>query len=397
MLDLLAPETRRDPYPLYALMRARSPVLHVPAAGFWMLFGYEGVRRALTDHDAFSSSMVVAGRANPDWLIFMDPARHTKLRGLITRAFTSRSIAGLEPRVRELTRELLDPAVERGEIDLATELAVPLPLMVIAEMLGLPAEDWPLHSRWSDVILALSHTVSGGAEAAQASAGFATVTEEMRHYVADLLRRRRGAPRDDLLTRLAESEVDGARLTDEEILGFVQLLLVAGHETTTNLITNTMLTLAEHPASLATLRARPELLPSAIEEVLRFRSPVQWMFRATRREVEVQGATIPAGQLVLPVIGSANRDAAHVADADRFDIERAPQSHIAFGHGIHFCLGAPLARLETRVVFENLLRVAPGVELASRQPWTPRAALHVLGPARLPVRFVPGGSAAVAT
>jgi len=218
----------------------------------------------------------------------------------------------------------------------------------------------------------------------------AAVKEEMRAYLSDLIEARRKAPRDDLLTRLVEAEVDGERLTEEELLGFFQLLLSAGTETTTNLINNAILCLVENPDQLARLRAAPDLLPSAIEEVLRYRSPGQVMYRETKRDVEMHGQVIPAGRFVLAVIGSANRDPQQFRDPDRFDIGRDPNPHIAFGHGIHFCLGAALSRLEARVALSDLLERVKGFELASDEPWEPRKALHVHGPIRLPIRFEPG-------
>ena len=218
---------------------------------------------------------------------------------------------------------------------------------------------------------------------------YRAVTAEMRAFLPDLIAQRRAAHQDDLLTRLVEAEVDGERLTQEEILGFVQLLLVGGQETTANLINNAVLCFIENPDQLARLRAAPDLLPSAIEEVLRYRSPVQWMPRATRRDVEMHGQVIPAGKLVLPMIGSANRDPKQFRDAGRFDITRDPNPHIAFGHGIHACLGAPLARLEARIALADFLERVKGFELASDEPWEPRKALHVHGPSRLPIRFTP--------
>src|SRR5262245_36532664 len=211
---------RRNPYPLYDQLRKTSPVLHVPQFDLWMIFDYEGVKRALSDPDTFSS------RYGPDWLAFLDPPRHTKLRALISRAFTPRSVAGLEPRIGELARGLLDRTIERGEMDLAGDFAVPLPMLVIAELLGIPAADRPRFTRWSDAILAMTFTVSDpGTEAARAAIQeFQGVTAEMSAYLAVLLAERRAAPQDDLLTRLAGAEVDGERLTPEEILGFFQLL-----------------------------------------------------------------------------------------------------------------------------------------------------------------------------
>jgi cytochrome P450 len=392
MMDLFSAAMRRNPYPAYAQARERSPVLHLPPFDLWMIFDFEGVKRALTDHDAFSSDLLhVPGHGNPgQWFIFFDPPRHTKLRNIISRAFTPSVVASLEPRIRQLSRELLDRTIERGEMDLAVDFAVPLPMAVIAEMTGVPAESWPRYKRWSDVILKIANTFSRDAQAAAILQDYRAVTAEMRAFLPDLIAQRRAARQDDLLTRLVEAEVDGERLTSEEVLGFVQLLLVGGQETTANLINNAILCLLEHPDQLARLRAAPDLLPSAIEEVLRYRSPLQWMPRATRRDVEVHGQVIPAGKLVLPMIGSANRDRKQFADPDRFDIARDPNPHIAFGHGIHACLGAPLARLEARIALPDLLERVKGLELAGDEPWEPRQSLGVHGPSRLPVRFTPG-------
>ena len=394
MMNFLSDEIRRDPYPMYERVRSACPVLRDPQSGAWMIFDFESVKRVLNDQEAFSSSMFTAGRGNPEWLIFFDPPRHTKLRALIMRAFTPRVVANLEPRIRELSHQLLDQTAARGEMDLAGDFAIPLPMMVIAEMIGIPSADWPRLRQWSEAILKLSYTISGGEAAASASAEYFAVTAEMAVYVKQLIEERGAAPRDDLLTKLVEAEVDGERLTDKEILGFVQVLLVAGNETTTNLINNAVLCFLENRDQLARLGAEPALLPTAIEEVLRYRSPVQWMFRATRHEVELQGQAIPAGKLVLPVIGSANRDPRQFHDPARFDITRDPNPHIAFGHGVHFCIGAPLSRLEARIALSALLERTQDLDLASQQPWEPRKALHVLGPARLPIRFEPGARAA---
>jgi cytochrome P450 len=394
MTNFFTDEMRRDPYPVYERIRRASPVLHVPPPfDSWLIFDYEGVKRALSDHDTFSSRVP----APRHWFLFHDPPGHTKLRGLISRAFTPRVVANLEPRIRELSRELLDRTIERGEMDLAGDYAVPLPMMVIAEMIGIPPADWLRFKRWSDGILKLSYTRSDVEESQRAMGEFMAVTAEMSAYLADMIEQRRAAPRDDLLTRLVEAEVDGERLTHEEILGFFQLLVVGGQETTTNLIDNAILCLIENPDQLARLRAAPDLLPSAIEEVLRYRSPVQWLMRTPTRDVELHGHVIPAGRLVLAMIGSANRDPGQFPDADRFNITRDPNPHIAFGHGIHFCLGAPLSRLEARIALADILGRIEGFQLASDEPWEPRQALNVHGPARLPIRFEPGRRAAATT
>jgi cytochrome P450 len=385
MSSLFGDESRRNPYSVYAELP--SPVHRNPASGLWMLLGYDEVLSALHDPATWSSRASADGGAPLDWLIFHDPPRHTALRALILRAFTPRAVAALEPRIRQLSRGLLDPALGSGEMDLCADYSIPLPLLVIAELIGIPTVDRPRFRLWSEGILRLSDTVSaGGEEAQRAIADFRTATGEMRTYLADLLEARRASPRDDLLSRLVAAEVEGARLSPEEILAFFQLLLVAGSETTTNLISNAILCFVDHPAELERVRANPALLPSAIEEVLRYRTPIQAVFRMTMRALEVGGRAIPSGALVLAVIGAANRDPARFAEPDRFDVARDPNPHIAFGHGIHFCLGAALARLEARIALGDLLAAMKGFELA-RADWEPRRAFHVHGPSSLPIRF----------
>src|SRR5207237_1350702 len=247
-------------------MRNGTPVFRLPPFDLWMIFDFEGVKRVLVDHDAFSSDLSHApGHGNPgEWFIFFDPPRHTKLRALISKAFTPRVVANLEPRIRELSRQLLDQAIERGAMDLAADFAVPLPMLVIAEMLGVPVADWPRYKRWSDVILKIANTISRDEAAARTIDEYRAVTAEMRAFLPDLIAQRQAAHQDDLLTRLVEAEVDGERLTQAEILGFVQLLLVGGQETTANLINNAVLCFIENPDQLARLRAAPDLPPSAL-------------------------------------------------------------------------------------------------------------------------------------
>jgi cytochrome P450 len=396
MIDLFSDEMRRNPYPVYDQLRCVSPLFHLAPFDLWMVFDFDGVKRVLVDHDAFSSDLShVPGQGNPgQWFIFFDPPRHTKLRALISKAFTPRVVADLEPRIRTLSRELLDEMIEIGEADLVGAFSGPLPMRVIAELLGVPAEDWPRYKRWSDAILKIVDTFTRDEEAARTIVEYRAVTEEMRAAMPAFVASVRSSRPDTLLARLTEAEVGGERLTEEEVLGFVQLLLVGGQETTVNLINNAVLCFLEHPDQLARLRAAPDLLPSAIEEVLRYRSPLHWMPRATGREVELNGRVIPAGKLVLPMIGSANRDPGQFPDAGRFDITRDPNAHIAFGHGVHACLGAPLARLEARIALAEFLRRVQGIEPASDGPWEPRKALSVHGPSRLPIRFTPGRRAA---
>ncbi len=386
MMHLFSDDMRRNPYPVYDQLRSTCPVLPVPEFHAYLIFDYEGVRRALGDHETFSNR--VPGPEN--WFIFMDPPRHSRLRALITKAFTPRSVANLEPRIRELSRGLLNRVIEQGAMDLVADYAIPLPMRVIAEMLGIPTEDLTQYKRWSDQTLKLSYSLFRGGDEVQAVSEFRTAAAEIRTYLPRLLAQRRQEPRDDLLTRLVQAEVDGEQLTEEEVCAFFQILLVAGQETTTHLISNAIVCLLEHPGELARLRANLDLLPSAIEEVLRYRAPLQWVMRAPKHDVEMHGVTIPAGKLILPVIGSANRDPRVFPDANRFDITRNQNPHLAFGQGLHVCLGAPLARLEARIALTDLLERLPDLRFASDDPWSPRQALNAHGPSHLPVRFQPG-------
>src|SRR5581483_611618 len=247
-VNLLSEDMRRDPFPVYDDMRRTAPVFQDPRTGFWMVFDYEGVKRALNETSEFSSNLwATANQPTPQWMIFFDPPRHTKLRGLMMRAFTPRTIAALETRIRELSAHLLDNIATDDSFDLAAAFSFPLPLMVIAEMIGIPAEDWTRFKRWSDVILMLSYTAFNSDAMATANTEYFAVTAEMKAYLPELMAERRAARREDLLTRLVEAEIDGERLSEDEILAFVQLLLTAGNETTANLLNNAMLCFLENP------------------------------------------------------------------------------------------------------------------------------------------------------
>jgi cytochrome P450 len=385
-MDIFSDDMRRDPFSVYARLRAASPVVRIPPPfNAWAVFDYAGVRSALADPALFSSEV----NAPRTWFLFQDPPRHTKQRGLISRAFTPRMIAGLESRIRAISRRLIDAVIDRGEMDMAADLAVPLPMIVVAEMIGIPTDEWPRFTRWVDGILGLSHTRSGEQAKAVAMGAFNAVSAEMSEYLAAMIESRRLAPRDDLLTRLVEAEAEGERLAPHEILGFFQLLILAGQETTTNLLNNAVLCLTEHPDQLAHIRVDLGLLPGAIEEVLRYRPPFLWLMRTPTRDVELGGQVVPAGALMLLMVGAANRDPARFPEPERFDITRDPNPHLAFGHGNHFCLGASLARLEGRVVLTDVLTRLTGLRRSSDDPWEPRPALHVHGPNRLPVCFQP--------
>jgi cytochrome P450 len=396
MTNLLSPELQANPYPMYTMMRQGAPVYFNEGSGTWSVFRYDDVKMVLTENTLFASSPHEPvdherGDRFGGSMINSDPPEHTRLRALVSRVFTPRAVAGLEGRIRTLTAGLLDEVAERGQTDLVHDLSAPLPVMVISEMLGIPAEDRRQFKQWSDAIVAASSNILGGSPELGAASDRAM--RAMHDYFVPIFQRRRAVgsgQRDDLISGLLAAELDGERLSDDDVFSFCWLLLVAGNETTTNLISNAIITLLEHPEALARLRAEPSLLPGAIEEVLRYRSPVQAMFRFARRPVELEGQTIPAGKVVLAWIGSANRDESKFAKADEFEITRTPNPHIAFGNGIHFCLGAPLARLEARVVLAAILERMPGLARANDGPLEPVEGFIVHGVKSLSLRFTPG-------
>jgi len=355
-----------NPYPWYEAMRAKMPMAYDPGRGSAAVFGYADVQRVLSEHATFSSAAAMGDDASPlgTSLIGTDPPRHRQLRNLVTQAFTPRAVAALAPRIERIVSDLLDTVAATGRMDVVADLAYPLPVIVIAELLGIPPENREEFKLWSDAVVSGPGSRGEGQAIAPSAAH-----QQMTAYFRRVIAARRSTPGDDLISGLLAAEIDGERLTEMELLGFCVLLLVAGNETTTNLIGNAMYCFDEWPETWERLRERPGLIPGAVEEVLRYRSPVQAMFRATVADAELGGRRIPAGTHLLAWIGSANRDGAQFPDADRFDVERAPNRHLAFGHGIHFCLGAPLARLEARLALEAMTRRmrnpcrAPGVEL----------------------------------
>jgi cytochrome P450 len=358
----------------YEQMRATSPVAPGDRPGLYDVFGYPEVRTALSDHANFSSARAMGGGGSVigDSLIATDPPRHRQLRSIVDRAFTPRAVQALGPRIAQLTAELLD-GFSGSELDFVEKFAVPLPVLVIAELLGVPAHDRADFKRWSDAVLT----------------GDARGMGEMIAYFQALIaaRRESGTTANDLLGALLAAEEGGQRLNERELLGFCVLLLIAGNETTTNLIGNTVQILSEQPEMRARLVADPALWPSAIEESLRFRSPVQCIFRVATNDTQLGGQDLPAGSYLRVWIGSANRDEAIFPGAATFDPARTPNRHLAFGVGIHFCLGAPLARLEAQTALTALyrrfpdLRAIPGREIG----YLPNIVVH--GPTTLPVTW----------
>jgi cytochrome P450 len=337
-------------------------------AGMWNVYGYPELHEVLGDPATFSSDTmrVVPESMMPPkdefsldgFITQIDPPEHGKLRKLVSSAFTRKVVADLEPRIAALTHELLDAARDRERFELVSDLAYPLPVIVIAELLGIPSSDRALFKRWADALFQRDAKVSIKQSAEEREAETQAVMKpwkEMSDYLAGHATQRRRQPRADLLTRLVEAEVDGDRLPEDQVVNFAILLLLAGHITTTMLLGNTVLCLDAYPEQQDRARADRASIPAVIEESLRLFTPFAALGRATTREVELGGVTIPADQMVMCWVAAANRDPQQFPDPEAFDPHRDPNPHLAFGRGIHFCLGAPLARLEGRVALNILL------------------------------------------
>jgi cytochrome P450 len=339
---------------------------------FWNVFRYADVYRAAADPAVFSSN---ASSVNPSMrrlqrgmLTRVDPPEHHKLRRLISQSFTPKRVAGLAPRIAQVATELLDEAAGSHQLDLVRQFAYPLPVIVIAELLGMPIADRNLFRRWADGLWSIPRTNAGSESFAST---FEDAIREMDTYLLGQCLARRRNPGDDLISDLVNAEVEGERLDDEQVVNLSRLLLLAGHITTTLLIGNTVLCLHECPEAAAELRGERSLIPAALEEVLRFRSPFPRMARFTTRHAELSGQVIPANQVMMLWLLSANHDERQFTDPERFDIHRYPNEQAAFGHGVHFCLGAPLARLEGKIAVDLLLtrfvdiEITPGTDLST--------------------------------
>jgi cytochrome P450 len=373
---LFGPAMLDDPYPVYRRLRETDPVHWYEPFGAWVLTRYHDVAAALHD-PRFSSERTAAMQAMAgqpglqpffDFLatrmLYADPPRHTRLRGLVSKAFTPHAVEAMRPHIQALVDQFLDRVQPQGRLDLVADLAYPLPVTVIAEMLGVPAEDRERLKRWSDefiVYFSKSPTQVTPEEYDGAARAVAAEEDYFRAAVARL----RAAAEPGLLGALARVEEAGDRLTEQELYANVNLLLTAGHETTTNLIGNGMLALLRHPDQWEKLRADPSLLPGAIEEFLRYDSPVQFTHRLAKEDVAVGDQVIRRSQFVYLMLGAANRDPARFPDPDRLDITRKDNHHVSFGQGPHFCLGAPLARLEGQIAFGTLLHRFPALRLAA--------------------------------
>ena len=363
---MFSAEFYRDPYPVYAALRERDPVHWDEEHQVWVLTRYAGVAASLADprlaRGAGDLKVEVEDplrRVLSQMMLFSEPPRHTRLRALANRAFTPRRVEAMRPRIQAIVDELLDAIDGHRDIDVIADLAYPLPVMVVMELLSLPRADRDQFKRWSDDVIAYS----AGATETEARARDSVQT--LLEYFREIAARLRRNPDDTIMSALVEAESEGTRLNAEELLANAILLLMNGHETTTDTIANGLLALLQNPDQLEKLRTRPGLVAGAVEELMRYDGAVQLRGVRSTRELEIGGALIGAEQTVFMVIGAANRDLAQFPEPDRVDIERSPNRHLEFGHGIHFCLGAALARAESQIAINSLLARRPRLALAS--------------------------------
>jgi cytochrome P450 len=389
-----------NPYPSYDRLRQEAPVAWSETERAWLLTRYVDVVATVQDPHRFSSRgrmLATLEHLPPDarerlkpfedhfsvGLINSDPPDHTRIRALVNKAFTPRVVEQLRPQIQDLVDELLDAVQDSGEMDIVRDLAHPLPATVISGLLGVPPEDRNQFKVWADSILSFQGAGVLPAEFLERSQESLLA---MRAYFGGLIAERRRRPHDDLLGRLVEAETGGDRLTEAELMTTSVTLLIAGYETTTTLITNGLYSLLRHPDQLQLLREDPALMPTAVEEMLRFESPLQRNPRRVAATMEYGGQDMRAGDLVLQLLGAANRDPAIFPDPGRFDVRRQPNRHIAFGQGVHFCLGAPLARVEAPIAIGTVLRRMPRLRLnASTVEWMSHPLLRALP--SLPVSF----------
>ena len=387
------PEFLADPYPTYRRLRTEDPVHHSPL-DFWVLTRYEDVVAVLRDPRFIKeplAAFVAArfGAAVPPGvgvsMLDRDPPDHTRLRSLVSKAFTPRVVEGLRPRIQRIVDDLIARAEAAGSMDLIEEFAYPIPVNVICEMLGVPVEDHERFRGWSlDIARGLDSILLPPESEVPRRSGAAR--HAIGEYFRELIAERRASPRGDLLSALIAAEEAGDKLSEDELLATCILLLIAGHETTVNLIGNGTLALLRHPDQLRRLRENPGLIGSAVEELLRYDGPVQRTARIPSADVRFDGLTIAKGEMVMPFIGAADRDPAQFPDPDRLDLTRTDNRHIAFGWGIHFCLGAPLARVEGQIAISALVQRLPKLALATDRPEY-RQSLTLRGLTTLPVGF----------
>ena len=409
------PDQRLYPFEFYARMRRFNPVVYDERKNVWGVFRYTDVHAILADYTTFSSApqkldspSLSSSEANKNTtaaafqrpsLLQSDPPYHRILRGVIASAFTPMIIAKLEPHIENVANETINQVIEKGRMDLIDDLAYPLPVTIIAELLGVPIEDRNLFRGWADRIV--SSTGDDMNDDHGRAKNIAQIVDEMDSYFSAIVEERIRSPREDLITNLIKAQADGRHLSKDEILTFCRLLLLAGHVTTVNLIGNTILSLLQNPDEFKLLQDDYNLIGSTIEETLRYRSPVQAVARIVTKETNLGGQKIQSGQRIIAWLGSANHDESIFADPERFDITRSNSAthrgHVGFGHGIHFCLGAPLARLEGQVVLRVILQRLQDLTLDTddtkkneKDSLSPLQSVFFHGMAHLPLRFQAG-------
>ena len=380
-------QVHEDPYPIYAQLRAQAPLYRNDEIGFWALSRHADVLAALRDTKHFSSAYGVSldqGSREEATAVMsflaMDPPLHTRMRGLVSRAFTPRRAADLEPRIRELSTRWIDRFIERGRCEFIADFAGKLPMDVISEMLGVPESDRDTLRGWADTVV---HREDGMTDVPPAGMEAAA---QMLRYFAQMVPERRKHPGHDLTSALFEAEIDGERLVDKDVIAFLFLMIVAGNETTTKLLANALYWLARNPAQREKLRGDPGLIPRWVEETLRYDNSTQALARTVTRDVELHGEKLREGDRLLLLIGSANRDERVFEDPDVFDVMRNTTAMLSFGNGTHFCLGASLARLEARVALEEIQSRLPDYEIEESGLERVHSS-NVRGFAALPLRF----------
>ncbi len=380
---LVSREFMEDPYPILRQLREDDPVHWNDSIGGWILTRYDDIITTFKDVSHFSNEgrlaraveyLPVETRAKfktfedhyrQKSLIHSDPPDHTRLRGLITKAFTPRVVEAMRPRIQQITEELLDAVRLGGRMDVVKDLAIPLPVTVLAEIFGVPKSDLGLFKGWADDLLAFQGVNKPAVKLLERSQ---MALVEIRAYLSELIEQKRREPRQDLLSTLVAAESEGGRLSEKELVNSCITLLVAGHETTTSLIGNGLYTLLRHPDQWQLLKQNPALLPSAIEEMLRYESPVARQPRLMKQDAEMGGKRLREGQMVFQMLNAANRDPGYFANPDHFNICRQKNPHLAFGLGVHFCVGATLARTEGDIVFSTLLARLPEMRLVGEKP-----------------------------
>ena len=376
----LAPGMLANPYAMYRTLRENSPVYWSPVMESWIFTRYDDADFVLTDprfsadrsrgRNRFAEMMQkqeeemgIFSRVNT--MLSSDPPDHTRLRRLVSKAFTPRAVENLRPRIQEIVNKLLDSVEGRSEFDLVNEVSYPLPVIVIAEMLGVPPDDRPQFKRWSTDVV---QTLGGPFTPPEVMQKARESLEELAEYLQAFISDRREHPREDLISWLVAAEDGGQNLSEEEVFATAILLLIAGNETTTHLIGNGMLALFRNPEEMERLRNDPALMPSAVEELLRYTGPVHLTGRVPKEDLEIAGQEIKEGEVCIALLAAANRDPVHFPDPDRLDVGRNPTDHLALGDGIHFCLGAPLARAEAQIAIGTILKRLPRLKCLDLEP-----------------------------